>query len=262
LSKISVGLALGSGGAKGFAHIGVLKALTEHNIEVDMVAGSSMGSVIGAFYATGMRPAFMERLACTLSRRHWMDLTVPKLGIIAGDKIHQMVAMLTRNLRFEQIDVPLAIVATELTQRKLVTFRSGRIADAVRASISIPGVFVPYATTEGVFVDGGVMERVPVNAVRSMGADLVIAVDVARTQKVELPETIIDVIMQSLDIMQQEMIDQHTKLADIKIEPELSDIGTSHFQKAAVAIDAGYRATLEVIGQIEEMISVRELETS
>ncbi len=214
-----------------------------------------MGSLVGAFYVTGMKPQFMERLAATLSWRHWLDLTVPKVGLIAGEKLHQMVTLLTRGLKFEQLDTKFGVVATELTERKTVLMTTGRISDAVRASISIPGVFVPFVTSEGVFVDGGVVERVPIEACRVLGADFVIAVDVAAGQRVPtVPETIMDVIMYSLDMMQQHLVEQRIQAADFRIEPDVSHVGVSQFHKAQEAIDAGYEATVAVLDALLERL--------
>lgn len=255
MARRVVGLALGSGGAKGLAHIGVLKALTEHGVPIDVVAGSSMGSLVGSFYATGMKPEFMEKLALSLHWRHWVDLTVPRVGLISGRKIHQLVWTLTRGLNVEDAGLPLGIVATELTDRKLVYFRTGSIADAVRASISIPGVFVPFVTKDGIFVDGGVLERVPIRAAKSLGAEFVIGVDVAGGATGPVPETMLDVIMRSLEVM-QEHSPRYTELADVLIRPDLGQIGTSHFHKAAEAMEIGYQATIEMIEDILQRVSV------
>lgn len=257
-----VGLAFGSGGAKGFAHIGVLKALEASDIPVHVIAGTSIGSLIGAFYATGMTARFMERLATTLRFRHWVDLTVPKMGMIVGDKVLNMVSLLTRGLTIEEANLPLAIVATELLSRTGVTFRSGSIAKAVRASISIPGVFIPYVTEQGVFVDGGVVERVPVLAARQLGADVVIGVDVGASVRNIAPDSMVDVIMQALDIMQEQVYATQIPRADIMIVPELSNIGTSNFNKATEAIEAGYQATLLAIPTIREVLHQNISETS
>lgn len=245
---------MGSGGAKGFAHVGVLRALEENNVPIDVLSGSSMGSLVGAFYVTGMRPDFMERLARTLTWRHWVDVTVPRVGLVAGKKVHDLVALLTRNATFEQANIPFAIVATELISRELVTFRTGSLADAVRASISIPGVFVPYVHETGVFVDGGVMERVPVAAAKSLGADIVIAVDVAGKHKRIAPETMMDVVTMSLDAMQEQFIEERLRDADICIQPDLSLIGSSQFSKAGDAMEIGYEATMAEMNQIVETV--------
>jgi NTE family protein len=216
-----------------------------------------MGSLVGALYATGMRVSFMERLACTLRWRHWVDLTVPKMGMIAGEKVHQMMSMLTRGLDMQAAAKPLAIVAAELVSKQAVTFRDGPIADAVRASIAIPGVFVPYVKDGKVYVDGGVVDRVPIQAARGLGADIVIAVDVASVQRERPPQGIVDVILQSLDMMQDEVYRYRAKTADIYVEPDVSEVGTSQFHKAKQAIDAGYQAALAQMDSILELMRSR-----
>ncbi|MBX6352246.1 MAG: patatin-like phospholipase family protein [Thermoflavifilum sp.] len=249
-----VGVALGSGGAKGYAHIGVLKALEEHGIPVHAVSGSSMGSIVAALYATGMRPGFMERLATSLGYRHWLDLTVPKLGVIAGERIRQIMQLLTRDREIQDADIPLAIVATELLGRKRVVFRTGKIADAVRASISIPGVFVPVVTADGIYVDGGVIDRVPVRAVRDLGVDVVIAVDVSATLRPSAPETMLDVVLQSLDVMQDPLVQDQTREASVTLTPDLSHVGTSQFHRAAEAIRIGYETALAAMDTLKAAV--------
>lgn len=253
MRKHTIGLVLGSGGAKGFAHIGVIKALEEHQIPVDVIAGSSMGSMVGAFYAMGMRPNMMEGLATSLKWRHWLDLTVPKMGMVLGDKVRDMVALLTKNGDIRDAKLPLAIVATELTRQQSVCFRSGRIADAVRASISIPGVFIPYVWQDGVYVDGGVLNPLPIEIAYSLGADVVIAVDVSATTLGTPPESMVDVIMQSLDIMQSHAFSLRNTTATVTISPDLREVGTSNFHKARQAIDAGYEATIKLMPKIIEV---------
>lgn len=258
MERHTIGVALGSGGAKGFAHVGVLRALEEHHVPIDVLSGSSMGSLVGALYVMGMRPSFMERLARTLTWRHWVDVTVPRVGLVAGRKVHELVALLTRNATFEQTDIPFAVVATELLSRRLVTFRAGTLADAVRASISIPGVFVPYVHDDGVFVDGGVIERVPISAAKSLGATVVIAVDVAGTHKHSIvPETMLDVVMMSLDAMQEQFIEERLQEADICIRPDLSEIRSSQFHKAGDAVEIGYQATMAEMSRILEVVGER-----
>jgi len=252
MNKLTVGVALGSGGAKGFAHIGVLKALRECSIPVDVVAGTSMGSLVGAFYATGMDPPFMERLAYTLRWRHWVDVTVPRVGLIAGEKLHEMVKLLTRSLDISQSPLPYAAVATELVSKRTHTFTSGLFADAVRASTAIPGVFVPFTMGNYIFVDGGVMEPVPVLAARQLGAQRVIGVDVSSTGRGEPPTNIMEVILHSLAIMQEHVRVEHQP--DIMIVPNLTEVGTSQFHKAREAVAAGYQATMEHMDEIRLLV--------
>lgn len=257
-----VGVALGSGGARGFAHVGVLKALEQHHVPIDVVSGSSMGALVAAFYATGMRTVFMEQLAVTLRWRHWVDLTVPKMGMISGDKVHQLIHMLTRGLTVDAADKPLAIVATDLVAKQRVVFRTESIADAVRASVAIPGVFVPFVKNGRVYVDGGVVDRVPIEAARDLGADVVIGVDVSSVQRERPPHGVVDVILQSLDLMQDEVYKMRAKTADIYIEPDVSGVGSSQFHKAKQAIESGYQAAVANMEQILAQLARRGIDVS
>lgn len=250
MRDVKVGLALGSGGAKGFAHVGVLAALTEHGIPIDAIAGSSMGSLIGASYALGTPVSMIKGLATHLKRRHFVDFTVPKMGILQGERVRELIRLITRNARIEETSIPLAIVATELLTRRSVVFREGPIADAVRASISIPGVFVPMVMDGHVYVDGGVLERVPVAAAWTLGCDSVIGVDVGITPVGTAPHSMIDVIMQSLEMMQDQTYAKAKDLASVTIVPKVSHIGTSQFTRAAEAIELGYQATVEKLPAI------------
>lgn len=249
-----VGLALGSGGAKGFAHIGVISALVDHDIPIDAIAGSSMGALVGSVYAMGATPRMMQGLALGLKRRHWLDLTVPKMGLVQGDRVREVVALMTRHGRFEDTKIPLSIVATDLVARTLVVFREGVIADAVRASISIPGVFVPVVRDGAVYVDGGVMERVPAQAAWDLGVDVVIGVDVSNMPAGVIPTSMVDVITQSLGLMQDEVYALRSSLQTVSITPEVSHIGTAQFARAAEAMELGYKATVAEISSIKQAI--------
>ncbi|EPZ51579.1 patatin-like phospholipase family protein [Alicyclobacillus acidoterrestris] len=249
-----LGLALGSGGAKGFAHIGVLAALTDYGIPVHAVAGSSMGGLVGAVYAMGTSPRMLRGLAISLKRRHWLDFTVPKMGLIQGARVEQLIGLLTRNGTFDDTVIPLAVVATDLIRRQLVVFRSGNIAQAVRASISIPGVFVPVVRDGAVYVDGGVLQRVPVAAAWELGCDVVLGVDVGVTPVGTVPKSIMDVIMQSLEMMQEQVCGEVNSGSSLTITPEVTHIGTGQFTRAAEAIEIGYAATVERIDEIKRLL--------
>ncbi|MBO8171079.1 MAG: patatin-like phospholipase family protein [Bacillaceae bacterium] len=249
-----VGLALGSGGARGLAHIGVLKVLERHQIPVHMMAGSSMGSLIGAFYACGLDPDMLEKLALNLKRKHWMDVTVPGMGFINGNKIKDMIRMLTRGKNIEDLDIPFAVVATDIESRERVVFRRGPIADAVRASISIPGIFVPERIDGRLLVDGGVIDRVPISVVKDMGADIVLAVDVAMNTATFKISTIFDVIAQTIDVMEQEIFRHRVADADVMIRPDVGNYSATSYTNLDKIIDEGERAAESVIDQIKEHI--------
>lgn len=253
-----VGLALGSGGARGLAHIGVIKVLKENHIPIDYIAGSSMGSLIGAVVANNNDIYMVEKLAINLKRKHWLDLTVPKLGFVTGDKIKDLIRILTHGKNIEELAIPLGIVATDVENGEKVVFREGPVAEAVRASISIPGIFVPERINDRLLVDGGVIERVPVNTIKEMGADIVIAVDVGLQDAKMNVTSIIDVISQSIDIMEREIYRQKILAADYVIRPNVGHISSISFTNVEEIINEGYRMATESIEEIKELINNRE----
>ncbi len=254
----TVGVALGAGGARGFAHIGVLQALEERGIPVSVVAGSSMGGLVGALYATGADPHFMKMLALNIRRRQWVDFIVPKMGFIAGEKVRELVRLLTRGLRVHEANKPLAIVATDLLHKRNVIFHEELIADAVRASISIPGVFVPYPVGEGLYVDGGVLDPVPIDAAKNLGADIVIAVDVSSQVLSQSPKSVVDVLLQSFGLMQERVVQMEDFGPAIYVQPPLDDIGMGHFHRAEDAVEAGYRAMSLAMDEVMESLRLWE----
>ena len=179
-----VGIALGSGGARGFAHLGALKVLQEENIRVDLIAGSSMGALVGSFYAMGHDMDRLYKIATAFKRKYYLDFTVPKMGFVSGNRVKELIRMFTQNKNIEELDIPLSIVTTDLEKAEKVVLTSGPISDAVRASISIPGIFVPEKVNGRLLVDGGVVDRVPASVAKEMGADIVIAIDVSQVKKI------------------------------------------------------------------------------
>jgi NTE family protein len=179
-----VGLALGSGGAKGISHISVIEFLQSLNISIDMIAGSSIGAVIGAVYCSGTLKELKERIL----KIEWNDMVslfdpvFPKSGLIDGERFIDFLSrFVPRNSKIEDLDTPLAIVATDFYSGMPVVFRSGNILEAVRASISIPGVFVPVKYRDTLLIDGGVAKPLPIDVVKHMGAGLTIAVNLHPT---------------------------------------------------------------------------------
>ncbi len=249
-----VGLALGSGGLRGFAHIGVLKVLAREKIPIDMIAGCSIGSLIGALFCVGMDPETMCKLGRHLKRSHWLDFVVPKMGFVAGDKLLEIVRLLTKRQSFEQLKIPLAVVATDINQGREIVFQTGDIAAAVRASISIPGIFVPYQIDNLLLVDGAVLNPTPIHVVRKMGADVVIAVDLVHSNSVCNLNNLFDVILQAIDIMERELFRQRQHSCDLLIQPELSHIPPSDFEAIDECIVAGEIATEAALLQIGQLL--------
>ena len=271
-----IGLALGTGAARGLAHIGVLKALKEAEIPIDMVAGSSMGAMVGACFANDGDISAAEKMALQTGWRQVariLDLKLSFLGkgLIRGQKIEALLRSLIGNAEFKDLKIPFAAVATDVNTGKEVVIRKGSVIQAVRASISIPGIFIP-ATFEGkCLVDGGLTNPVPADVLRDMGAKLVIAVNVlvspGKSKKAanegegggtgEMPN-IFKTLFQSLYIMEYEIIRQRLPKADIIITPDISHIAAFEFHRGDEAIQAGYKAAMDALPKIHKLIKLAE----
>lgn len=253
--KPKIGLALGSGGARGFAHLGVLKVLQEAGIQVDLIAGSSMGALVGCFYASGLSIERMYQFALAFKRKYYLDFTVPKMGFIAGNRLKELIRLFTHQKTFEQLNIPVSVVATDLYNGKKVVFNKGPVAEAVRASIAIPGIFVPEKINGRLLVDGGVIDRVPVSVVKEMGADIVIAVDVSHVKQNENITSIFDVILQSIDIMQDELVHHREIVSDVMIRPHVEQFSSRAFTNIKEIIEIGEQEALQHIEKIHTLIS-------
>ena len=259
-----VGLALSGGGARGLAHIGVLKVLEREGIPVDFLAGASMGGVIAAAYASGLSVEYIEKEALRMGQLRnlmaLMDRSLPRLGLFEGQKVQEYLAGHLGDITFDELKIPLALMAVDLETGEEVALRSGRVADAVRATISLPGVFAPLRLDGRLLVDGGVLNNLPADVVHEMGADIVIAVDVGakigdlprllEAEEKRLPLTqipfIVETLRRTVGIMEGWISAQ--KLAQAKpevlIKPALSeDVGLFlGFNRAAECIAAGEEA--------------------
>jgi NTE family protein len=254
LREPKIGLALGSGGARGFAHLGVIKVLIDEGISINMIAGSSMGALMGALYAAGSDIERLSKLSRLFKRKYYLDFTVPKMGFISGKKAKELIRVFTYGKNLEELDIPVAVVATDIKTGEKVVFKEGPIADAVRASISIPGIFVPEKVGGRLLVDGGVIDRVPVSVVREMGADIIIAVDVARVKHDQEITSIYDVIMQSLDILQMELVESRKIASDVMIRPHVEQYNSKSFTNIPDIITIGEEEARNNVTRIKESI--------
>ena len=288
---IKFGLALGSGSARGLAHVGVIQVLEAYGIPIDIIAGTSIGSVVGSLYATGASIDQLEEAALSMKKSTTLSLLDPALphsGLISGNKIVEMLNDLAlKDKTFDDLKIPFAAVATDVESGAEVILTQGKVVDAVRASISIPGIFTPVKYQDYYLVDGGVVDPVPVDVVQKMGADIIIAVSLAKIspyttvliinketggleevekssilqQKIEEVKStfegpnIFEVIVQSIDIMEAKITDQSLEGADVVIVPfGIKDINLFDFDKAESVIKGGIMATLINIPEIKEAI--------
>ncbi len=250
-----IGLALGSGGARGFAHLGVIKVLKEENIPIDLIAGSSMGALIGAFYSAGLDVERLYKLALAFRRKYYLDFTVPKMGFISGNRVKELIRIFTKNKKIEELDIPLSIVATDIVKGERIIFNKGPVASAVRASIAIPGIFVPEKVDGCILVDGGVIDKVPISVAKDMGADIVIAVDVSSVKVNEEISSIYDVILQSIEIMQNEVVKYKEMDADIILRPLVTQYSSRAFTNIEEIIQIGEESARDSIPRIKRVIA-------
>jgi len=217
-----VALALGSGGERGFAHIGVIKALEANGIKVDMVLGTSAGSVVGALYAGGYSGIELEKLALEMDRGKLNDIDFSRRGYVRGEQLQDFVNRALHNRSIEALDKPFVAIATRLSDGRTTTFNYGNTGKAVRASSSIPSIFYPVTIGGDEYVDGDLRKPVPVTLAREMGADFIIAVDISQQPK-DYPEMkdIIDILKQSLRIMRQSILSRELESAQVVIRPDI-----------------------------------------
>lgn len=259
-NEMKIGLALGGGAFRGLAHIGVLQVLDENKIPVHMVAGTSMGALVGSLYCSGADMKLIERYAYTLDERSLVDVVIPRQGIISGGRIEKLVQTLTGNKRFEQMKIPFAAVATDIERGERVVIEEGHVWEGVRASISIPGLFKPVRVGDRLLVDGALTSRVPTDVVRGMGADFVISVDVNyHGGKVDCGD-IASIIMQAFAIMEWEIIKERVNTSDVNIMPNLLHINMASVAQAEETIEIGREETRKMMPRILEAIETRKQE--
>ena len=270
--KIKVGLALGSGAARGIAHIGVIKALREAQIPIDFIAGTSMGSLVGACYAADPDIALLENIALSYNLRKLTQLLDPKMsifnaGLLGGRKVEHFLKTIIGDIDISQCVIPFSAIATDLKTGTEVVINSGSLITAVRASISIPGVFVPVHYNDLYLVDGGTINPIPANVVRTMGANFIIAVNVlnAPVKRKKLGLTgnkksdhmpgFFNTLIQSIYIMEYSIVKANLLKADILIEPDVSAVEPYEFYRGVEAIEAGYTAARKVLPEIEKLLN-------
>jgi NTE family protein len=253
--KPIIALVLGSGGNRGFAHIGVIKALEANDIPVNIVVGTSAGSVVGALYAGGYTGEEIEQIALKLDQEHLDDFDISKRGYIRGERLQDFIDRKLNNRSIEQLDKPFIAISTQLRTGNAMTFNRGNTGKAVRASSSIPGVYYPVQIGDEEYVDGDLKKPVAVGVAVELGADIVIAVDISQQPKDNpLPEDIIDILKQSLRIMRQSILEDELKPAQIVIRPDIGKLPEMDEAGKLSIIKTGEDAAIKAIPRIREWV--------
>jgi NTE family protein len=254
-----IGLALGGGMARGCAHVGVLREFERHDIPIDLLAGTSVGSLIGGAYCAGLSPDQIEELATTIS---WSDLgrpTVSLMGFYNSERTEDYVKKKFPITEFEKTRIPFGAVATDLQTGKMVVFTEGSIPLAIRASCAMPVFYTPVMVNGRMMVDGGLVGHIPASVARMMGADIVIAVDI-NSQHLPIPQptNLFTIMSQSLSVMGRSAVSYIHADADVVVRPQIEHVRPDDLSKAVEMIAAGEEAARRVIPKIRRLLTPKK----
>jgi NTE family protein len=250
--SLKIGLVLGGGAARGFAHVGVIQVLEEAGIRPSLVVGTSAGSLVAAFYASGKTGRQLQQVAETMEEAAFADWTLPifSRGVLRGEALARYVGVQVNGRLIENMPLPLGIVATDLNSGLGVLFQRGDTATAVRASSAVPALFQPVKIAGREYVDGGLVSPVPVRYARQMGAELVIAVDISSAPEANAASDTLEILMQTFTIMSKSINTFELKDADVVVRPLLVSVGSSNFAARRQAIEAGRVAMTALLPQL------------
>ena len=254
-----IGLALGGGAARGFAHVGVIQVLEEAGIRPNSVVGTSAGSLVAAIYASGKTGAQLQQVALTMEEAAITDWTLPIFnnGMLRGDALARYVNRQVGSKMIENMPLALGIVATDLQSGHGILFQRGDTGTAVRASSAVPAVFQPVRIAGHDYVDGGLVSPVPVRFARQMGAELVIGVDISSPPEANLASGVLEILLQTFSIMGKSINSFELKEADVVVRPALNGVGSSDFGARRRSIEAGRQAMLQMLPQLKAAIATK-----
>lgn len=254
-----IGLALGGGAARGFAHVGVIEVLEQQGIKPDLVVGTSAGSLVAALYASGMNAAELTAAALQMEEAAMADWTLPifSRGLLRGEALARYVNRQVQGRNLQDMKVPLGILATDLASGKGVLFQRGDTGTAVRASSAVPGVFTPVTIGGRQYVDGGLVAPVPVEQARQMGAELVIAVDISSAPDGAASSDALRVVLETFTIMGQSINRYVLEQADVVVRPALSGVGSADFAARQRSMAAGREAMQAALPKLREQLQAK-----
>ncbi len=255
--KPLVTLALGGGSARGLAHIGVLKVLERERIPINNIIGTSMGAVVGAAYAVGMPLKEMEVLASKFSVNRLLDMNVPKMGLLAGNRMEAIIKELVYGKKFEDCRIPMTVVTTDIETGDEVIHQKGDLTKIIRASCSWPGIFNPVRIDGRLLSDGGIKNSVPTKIAKSLGAEYIIAVDVGFCVKKGKVDNIFQIILQSFQIGGEELNKYQANEGDVIIKVALEGIDQVSFHRYKEIVAEGTGAAESMANKIKEDLGLR-----
>lgn len=258
-NRRGLGLALGGGFSRGFAHLGVLKVLEENHVPIAAIAGTSVGSILGAAYASG---APLERIISTCKALRLRDIArwrVSRLGLASNERLGELVSRVLEVKQFEDLRIPVAVVATDLSTCEPVVFTRGQLVDAIRASCAFPGLFEPVEIGTRCLADGGLVAPVPTQAVRGLGASRVLAVSVGvQDFHRAAPSNIFQVVSRAVSAAQKHQLESWERHADLVLRPDVQTLAWDDFERAEEAIAAGAAAATRALPRIQRLLGQGE----
>ena len=257
MDRKKVALVLSGGAALGLTHIGVIKALEKYKVPIDIVVGTSMGALVGSAYCSGLSVKEMTDFACKFNKSNFFDVNFNMSGIFSGKGVMRSINKFLPDKNIEDFKRTFACVSCELYSQQEVVFTSGNVREAVRASLSIPGIFVPVEKDDKLYVDGGMINNLPEDVAVKLGADIIISVDVLSNYKIsKKPRNIMDTLVYSMNVMIKEIQKRKKKYSDVLIQPEITGLNQLSFGKANTQtfIKIGAKETEKHIEQILKLI--------
>jgi NTE family protein len=258
-TRPGIGLALGGGFARGFAHLGVLQVLEQNQIAISHIAGTSVGSILGAAYASG---APLSRIIATCRTLRFRDIArwrVSRLGLASNNRLGDLIERVFESRQFEELRIPLAVVATDLTSGEPVVFTQGHLVDAIRASCAFPGLFEPVEIGTRCLADGGLVAPVPTRAARELGATSVVGISVGMQDGHRgAPTNIFQVVSRAVSAAQKHQLEIWERHADIVLRPDVQSLAWDDFDRAEEAIEAGAVAARRALPRIQKLLGKKE----
>jgi len=257
--KRKTALVLSGGSARGLAHLGVIKVLKEEGFKFDLVVGTSIGALIGAIYCLDVPIEEIEKIALKTNAMDLLDITISRLGLTEGNRLENIIRQSTQNKGFKDVKIPLAITAVDVETGDELYFTSGDLVKTIKASCSLPGIFRPVELNGKVLIDGGMKQHLPVDIAKKLGADFIVGVDVGFCVKRGKINSMLGIIMQSIQIMGEELSRHQSDNADILITPKLGcEADQMAFSKAAFIIQKGEEAAREALLMLKKYIKVEK----
>ncbi|MGM0653004.1 MAG: patatin-like phospholipase family protein [Bacillota bacterium] len=249
---MKIGLALSGGAVRGIAHIGVLKYLEESNVNLCCIAGTSAGSIVGSLYCSGKSVDELQEVAESVSWKDLIKISWPRKGIIESKRLLKVVKHYLGDIQFEDLELPLLINAVDIIKGKEIIMKQGALAEAVTASCSIPGIFTPVESEGLMLVDGGLLNNIPASLLKDQDLDYIISVNVgAQSLLQKEPETLIEVLIQSFDVIKRQHDQNASDYADLVIEPDLSEFAFYDTSKGKFLIEKGYHAARKALENVD-----------